>query len=276
MIADPVIAATLRRIVDEARTAWPALEVSDELFTRALLDRVSMDAGNAATASALDELCTKDLYLVAGCLGRCRHALAVFDANHLGEVERAHRRIRPTGLDLDDARQLLRETFLVGTSTRPPKLTEYAGRGALKAWVRVVVVSTLVDAARSRTSLKKEISSDAVVDATAAATADPELQFLKAKYGHEFRAAVEESFAELPAKDRNLLRQHLVDSLTIDQIGELYGTHRATAARWIAAARERFFRQARKILARHMDLPEECVDLIESDVGGGFGVRGEF
>ncbi len=32
----------------------------------------------------------------------------------------------------------------------------------------------------------------------------------------------------------------------------------------------------RKILARHMDIPEECVDLIESDVGGGFGVRGEF
>ena len=32
----------------------------------------------------------------------------------------------------------------------------------------------------------------------------------------------------------------------------------------------------RKILARHMDLPEECVELIENDVGGGFGVRGEF
>jgi len=33
---------------------------------------------------------------------------------------------------------------------------------------------------------------------------------------------------------------------------------------------------SRKILARHMDLPEECVELIENDVGGGFGVRGEF
>jgi len=32
----------------------------------------------------------------------------------------------------------------------------------------------------------------------------------------------------------------------------------------------------RKILARHMDLPEECVAMIENDVGGGFGVRGEF
>ena len=32
----------------------------------------------------------------------------------------------------------------------------------------------------------------------------------------------------------------------------------------------------RKMLARCMDLPEECIDMIENDVGGGFGVRGEF
>jgi carbon-monoxide dehydrogenase large subunit len=32
----------------------------------------------------------------------------------------------------------------------------------------------------------------------------------------------------------------------------------------------------RKILARCMDLPLECIDMIENDVGGGFGVRGEF
>src|SRR3989442_89529 len=32
----------------------------------------------------------------------------------------------------------------------------------------------------------------------------------------------------------------------------------------------------RRMLARQMDLPEECVDMIEPDVGGGFGVRGEF
>jgi carbon-monoxide dehydrogenase large subunit len=32
----------------------------------------------------------------------------------------------------------------------------------------------------------------------------------------------------------------------------------------------------RRTLARCMDLPEECIDMIECDVGGGFGVRGEF
>ena len=34
--------------------------------------------------------------------------------------------------------------------------------------------------------------------------------------------------------------------------------------------------QSRKTLAKNMDLPEECIDMIEGDVGGGFGVRGEF
>jgi len=32
----------------------------------------------------------------------------------------------------------------------------------------------------------------------------------------------------------------------------------------------------RRMLAKNMDLPEDCIDMIEQDVGGGFGVRGEF
>jgi carbon-monoxide dehydrogenase large subunit len=32
----------------------------------------------------------------------------------------------------------------------------------------------------------------------------------------------------------------------------------------------------RRLLAQRMDLPEDCVDMVAHDVGGGFGVRGEF
>jgi carbon-monoxide dehydrogenase large subunit len=32
----------------------------------------------------------------------------------------------------------------------------------------------------------------------------------------------------------------------------------------------------RRTLAKNMDLPEDCIDMIQPDVGGGFGVRGEF
>ena len=34
--------------------------------------------------------------------------------------------------------------------------------------------------------------------------------------------------------------------------------------------------QSRRTIAKNMDLPEDCIDMIEGDVGGGFGVRGEF
>ena len=40
------------------------------------------------------------------------------------------------------------------------------------------------------------------------------------------------------------------------------------------AAKVPFFN--RRILAADSDLPEEPIDMIENDVGGGFGARGEF
>ena len=56
---------------------------------------------------------------------------------------------------------------------------------------------------------------------------------------------------------------------------------RAVIAEWdagrlivTAATKVTFFN--RRTLARMLDLPESAVDLIEIDVGGGFGVRGEF
>jgi RNA polymerase sigma-70 factor (ECF subfamily) len=65
---------------------------------------------------------------------------------------------------------------------------------------------------------------------------DPEVAYLKRVYTGEFRAAFESAFAELGARDRNLLRYAFVEGLTIDGIGALYKVHRATAARWIVKA----------------------------------------
>lgn len=58
---------------------------------------------------------------------------------------------------------------------------------------------------------------------------------------------------------------------------------RGVVARWDGARTKLTFLGAakvpfasRKVLAGRMDLPEECIDMIELDVGGGFGQRGEF
>jgi RNA polymerase sigma-70 factor (ECF subfamily) len=51
--------------------------------------------------------------------------------------------------------------------------------------------------------------------------------------------------AALTARQRTLLRLAYVDGLTVDAIGRMYAVHRATAARWLAAAREALFEEAR-------------------------------
>lgn len=62
---------------------------------------------------------------------------------------------------------------------------------------------------------------------------DPELSHLKATFAAEFKFALTLAIDELSVRDRNLLRQSVLDGLTIDQLGKLYRVHRATAARWV-------------------------------------------
>jgi RNA polymerase sigma-70 factor (ECF subfamily) len=58
------------------------------------------------------------------------------------------------------------------------------------------------------------------------------------------------------------LRFHLLDGWSIDQIGERYGVHRATAARWVGAAREKLGEDLRKRLAERLAIPASQVSSI--------------
>ena len=52
------------------------------------------------------------------------------------------------------------------------------------------------------------------------------------------------------------------------------GTRRAGGSRVSGAAKVLFFN--RRMLAKQMGLAEDAIDMVENDVGGGFGARGEF
>src|SRR5262249_42945161 len=73
-----------------------------------------------------------------------------------------------------------------------------------------------------------------------------------ARYGPAFKRAFQAALAELEPRERTLLRFQYVDDLTVDQIGALYHVHRATAARWVAQARERLGERTRLRLAREL------------------------
>jgi RNA polymerase sigma-70 factor (ECF subfamily) len=85
---------------------------------------------------------------------------------------------------------------------------------------------------------------------------------LKQKYREAFRQSFVEAVAALPPRERNLLRQNVIDGLSIDDLGKLYGAHRATAARWLAEARKELLAGTRVRLVERVGIPEDECDSI--------------
>ena len=71
--------------------------------------------------------------------------------------------------------------------------------------------------------------------------------------------------ATLDQRQRNVLQMNLVQGLSIDEVGRVYAVHRATAARWVSAAREQLVSQTRTRLAERLNLQSN--EVIPSEKG---------
>jgi RNA polymerase sigma-70 factor (ECF subfamily) len=212
------------------RTAWPGLALPPAAFARHLAAHVAPGEDPAAAVAAIR---ADDLFLAAACAEAVPGAAAALDRTFFTDLRADLARRRST-LDLDDVLQSLRAKLLVGP---PPALAAYSGRGRLRNWLRVVAVRLLLNLATRGPQDRpgpRELSEE-----TPVLGPDPELEQLKQLYREEFRAAFHAALPRLEPAERNLLRQAVVEELGIDALAELLGVHRATAARRLAAARER-------------------------------------
>jgi RNA polymerase sigma-70 factor (ECF subfamily) len=93
---------------------------------------------------------------------------------------------------------------------------------------------------------------------------------MKVQHREQLKEELERAIGTLDARERALLRLSLVERLGIDAIATAYGAHRATVARWLAAARERLSSVVRERLSERWQLePDELGELralIESHV----------
>jgi RNA polymerase sigma-70 factor (ECF subfamily) len=178
-----------------------------------------------------------DLYLAGACLAGDQRAIAIFDRDLVGPARGAIMRVDASPDFVAEALQELRQRLLVGP---PPRLASFLGRGPLAVWVRVAASRVALDLARAAAP---ERAADAeVIETLAASTADPGVRLLRETYGDAFQSALRETVTSLGARERNLLRFHVLDGLSIDEIAAPYGVHRATAARWLNAVHESIFK----------------------------------
>ncbi|NMO17465.1 hypothetical protein HPC49_21435 [Pyxidicoccus fallax] len=176
-------------------------------------------------------------------------------------VAQAARRVDASAAFIEEVRQGVRERLLLGSEGSGPRILEYSGRGPLEAWVGVVATRVALNLRRGVQPVSLD---ERLVTGLAMPSPDPELALIKGEYREAFQRAFRAALAELEDTEVNILRLHFAKGLNIDDLGRTYGVHRATAARWIARARERLLASIRARLMDELRLgPEEFESLME-------------
>jgi len=227
----------LRRMYSDGQREWPRVELDFGAFERHWQGRLRLEGEHTTCAGA-------DLFLSCACALQNGDAMSIFERENRPVARNAVSKVRREQTFVEDCLQDLWEKLFWGPNA---KIQKYAGRGALKAWVRVTATRAALDRCRAlgvTLARHAELS-----DQLAASPQSAELALLRARYAEAFQSALRDAVAALPARERNALRMHVGGGCSIDQIGLAYGVHRATAARWLERARESIAERVRSALS---------------------------
>jgi len=242
------------RLHEVGRATWPSIWVSAADF----VNHLTMHLGLSLEAAESLGTRASDLYLAVAAAHGDAAAISVIDRTCIAHVDSALHGMLSSS-EIDDLKQQLRQRLFVGTRG-PPKILDYAGRGELRAWVRASAVRAAISVLRSQK--RDQVHQQDLWIAAPKIGVDPTIDYLRPRLQVEFRAAFEAALGSLETRERNLLKHHFLDGLSVDELAILYRVHRATAFRWLTRARERVLSQTRQALAARLSLRRSELDSV--------------
>ena len=251
--------AQLAALCDEAAAAWPGVVVDKSEVTAAFKAKLAGDDPPPVSAAGVSEL-----YLALACARGDAAAISAFDRAYLDVVPVALASMKLPAATVEDVRATVRDKLLIAESG-PPRIVDYAGRGRLRGLIQVTATRTAIDRIRL-----EDREAELPADHQLAGAGDVELSLIKAQYREAFVAGFTAAVAKLERRDRNLLRLHLLGGVTLEQLAQMYGVHRATVVRWLGAARSALFDATRAHVASTIGAPadelDQMFDLVRSRV----------
>lgn len=234
---EPELAARLQALVDTGRAAWPGIGAIDP-------EGIARYVGARSGASCDVDPRRGGEYVIAhACAAGSTAAIAALEDAASPVLVPALRRLRLDDAAIDEVRARLRVSLFVPSEGRPPYIASWSGRGDLLGWLRVCAVREGLKALRRGRAERGEALD--LASEVASLGSDPHELYELRTYAPLFREALAAALGQLEPRERALLAQHHLDGLSIDRLAALHGVHRATAARWVVAARERLIESAR-------------------------------
>src|SRR5262249_38187873 len=148
----------LEGLFASARERWPDVDVPEPVFLDYLLDRIP---SRVARFEGLAQLRSVDLYLACACARGSGVALRHFERKIVPNLAAALMRMNFSAPIVDEAVQRLRLWLFVAEPGQRPGIEDYAGRGDLRGWLRVVAarMATQVIREQGRTVQLDDIGS---------------------------------------------------------------------------------------------------------------------
>lgn len=228
----PATSAMLVERFEAARAAWPAIELSRVEFARDLARRLGKDASPEALATCR----TADVYVAIAAVAGDAVATKQVIELLARELQFAARETRATEDQCNEVRGELHRLLFTTEPKRTAAAASYAGRSALATFLKVMATRELVRAVQR--GRRETPHDDDQLFSLITPGSDPELAIFRARYHDGVEKAIRTALGKLVGRSRAVLRYQLVDGWSIDRIGQVYGVHRATAARWLEDARE--------------------------------------
>ena len=256
-VSSDVVDQELEARIAAAREVYPSVTNSDA-------DVAAHVASKLVGDTTLDRVDVAQLFLALACARRDPAALAIVERETFGEIDAAYRRFADVPVSADDVRQRMREKLFVGAS---PAILKYGGLGSLRSWVRASVLNLLL------TILKRESreapTDEALFDVVISTAPGADAAYMKLASRAELEAALGSAMSGLGDRDQALLRHAYVDGRSIDEIGAVYAVHRATAARWVAAARIELVTRTLEDLMHRLQISEtEARSIVAAGLSG--------
>jgi len=255
------IEARLADQLAEAEARWPEVAVDPRRF----VTHWAAQLGRAGDVGAIEQLHLSDLYLAFACAEGDVCALRCF-GTLLSTVAGAVRSVDGAPSFVDEILQRLRTRVLVPEDGRSARILDYAGRGSLENWLRAGALRLALNARRDARRGPEPLP-EASLWEPAAPTAERTLELLKGKYATEFGSALRDAFGSLEAGERNVLRMHFLEGLSLNQIAAMYQVNKSTISRRMAKARETLLARTRAQLERALALPPQELDSLLEQLG---------
>lgn len=223
-----------------ARTRWPQLELDFDRFVRFVTPKLDQQP-QAWEDLALVDACCRD---VPGSVELLEKALRL----------QVHAVVRTGAATEDEVSQRLLEKLLVGPT---PRLSSFSGRGSLSGWLRAAVVREVLNLNRGANGTYTD---DQALESAAQSGTPVDLQVLRARHADAFKAAFREALSTLTEQQRELVRLHLIENVSLSELSRRWSVHRTTLARWLDLARHHIALATRERLNQTLQLSKAEFD----------------